>query len=163
LRKYLRFGNLKNLKNQILRRRLFDIGDDSLDQDLYAILNPDVVSFPAGILAHWNIYGKKENRIGQKNFFFSENIQSILKNNDLEKFSQLHDLFSSDIVIKEAYSIRIPWTIGCWGRPSEIFLIKIITFKPLFVLKKKIHAEVAFLKRISPRQVRIYLRKSLNS
>ena len=122
-----------------------------------------MIKFPDGTLAHWKDYGEKENRIGRKNSFSLENIHLILNNADLHKSPQLQNLLSPDIVIKEAYSVGVPWTLGCWGRPSEIFVIKIVTFKPIFMLKKRIYADAAFIKRISPRHVRLYLRESLTA
>ena len=151
----------KHLRKQISKKSLFDFNDPKFDEDLYAILNPDVIKFPAGTLAHWKVYGEKENRIGRKNSFSLENIYPILNNANQYTSLQLQNLLSPDIVIKEAYSVGVPWTLGCWGRPSEIFVIKIVTFKPIFMLKKKIYVDAVFIKRISPRHVRLYLRESL--
>jgi hypothetical protein len=152
---------IKILRKQFSKRSLFDVSDPKFDQDLYAILNPDVIKFSADILAHWKVYGEKENRIGRKNSFSLESIHPILNNDDLYKFPQLQNLLSPDIAIKEAYSVGVPWTLGCWGRPSEIFVIKIVTYKPIFMLKRKIYADAVFIKRISPKHVRLYLRESL--
>jgi hypothetical protein len=135
---------------------LFDINDASFDVELYLALNPELVANSVNPLKHWENYGKKEQRISTKcafsvdNSIVGTNLDFILKKLEW-KCSILKFL-----KIDEKILFNVPWTIGCWGRPNSLIVLKLISNLPLSILRKLINFDW-HISRIGFREFRIYI------
>jgi hypothetical protein len=135
---------------------LFDINDASFDVELYLALNPELVANSINPIEHWVNFGYKEQRIATKSAFsvdssiLGNRLDLILKNLEW-KCSILKFL-----KIDEKMLFNVPWTLGCWGRPISLLVLKLTSNLPLFILRRLINFDWQ-ISRIGFREFRIYI------
>ena len=144
----------KPSQNRILD--FFDLDDDSFDLELYLALNPELDNNSINPFEHWVKHGKKEQRLATKSAF---SVDSFVHRDRL--LSTLENLNGQYRILKflrveEKILLNVPWTLGAWGRPSSLLVLRLISNLPLIILKRLNNVDWQ-ISRIGLRELRIYI------